>query len=140
MENLIDEVKLFESQYVRIEFIEEKKYILTTWKSFATDNEQILFREKLLEMIKNHKVNSYLTDNRKLSGTTENVQKWIRDRWFPAAYEAGLKNIATVESSDKYAKFAINTILGGDIFKKLNTKQFRTFAEAEKWIEEMIKQ
>jgi hypothetical protein len=134
MENVIDEILHFETEYVRIEYLLEKKYILVTWKKFADDDEQIAFREKLLEMIKNNKSASYLTDNRKLSGTTEKVQKWIRDRWFPAAYDAGLRNIATIETSDKYAKYAINTILEGEIFKRLNTRQFKTFDDAEKWL------
>lgn len=132
--DIIDEELLFETDYVKVEFNSDKNYIFVVWKKFANDNEQVMFREKLLEMIKKTKTNSYITDNRKLYGTTENVQKWIRDRWFPAAYEAGLRNVATVETSDKYAQFAINKIMEGEIFKTLNTKHFKTITEAENWI------
>ena len=129
-----DETTCFETNYVSIAYNSEKKYILIVWKKFANDDEQMLFREKLLAMIKTTQTASYLTDNTKLAGTSERMQRWIRDTWFPLANQAGLKNVAAVQSKDKFAAFAVENIVSGDSLKKMNYKQFNSIEEAEIWL------
>lgn len=139
MNILHDDSELFESDFVTISYNSEYHYILVIWKKFATNEEQILFRENLLDMIKRTKAKAYLTDNRKLAGATEKIQYWIRDNWFPAAYEAGLRIVASVQTSDRYAGFAINTILEGETLQKMNIQQFKKLSDAHNWIIEQIK-
>lgn len=129
-----DETASFETSYVSMTYNSEKEYILIVWKKFANDDEQLLFRQKLLEMIKATQVASYLTDNTNLVGTSERMQRWIRDVWFPLANQAGLKNVAAVQSKDKFATFAVENILSGDSLKEMNCKQFNTMGEAELWL------
>lgn len=129
-----DETSCFETSYVSVTYNSEKKYILIVWKKFANDEEQLLFRQKLLEMIKATQVSSYLTDNTNLVGTSERMQRWIRDVWFPLANQAGLKNVATIQSKDKFANFAVDNILVGASLKEMNCRQFDTEEEAETWL------
>jgi hypothetical protein len=133
---MINEIIPFEAPYVSISYQAEDRYIKIIWKKFAVDSEQSLFREKLLEMIKQSGSNTYLTDNTRLAGTTEKMQTWIRDVWFPLAFEAGLRNVVAVQSNDKFAEFAVENILKGSTFKKMNYKFFKTIEEAEMWIKE----
>ena len=82
--------------------------------------------------------NAYLSDLREFKGASPENQLWVRDTWFPEAYEAGLRIIAFLVMEDVFANFTVETAISGDYAKKITLHKFLTYEEAEKWLKEAI--
>ena len=89
-------------------------------------------------MIKSTKTNAYLSDLKEFKGASPEAQLWVRDIWFPEAYNAGLRTIAFLVMEDAFANFSVETAISGDYSKKITLRKFVTYEEAEKWLKEVI--
>lgn len=138
MQGIIDLPTHFENEFVRIKYLPEKNYIEEVWKGFGEDAEIKIVKNKLSEMIKNTKTNAYLSDLKEFKGASPETQIWVRDIWFPEAFNAGLRTIAFLVMEDAFANFSVETAISGDYSKKIKLYKFVTYEEAEKWLMEVL--
>lgn len=138
MQETIDSPTHYENNFIRIKYLPEKKYIEEVWKDFGEDEEIKTAKNKLTEMFRSTKANAYLSDLTGFKGASPEVQLWVRDIWFPEAYNAGLRTIAFLVMEDVFANFSVETAISGDYAKKITLHKFLTYEEAEKWLEEVI--
>ncbi len=125
---------LYENKFIRISFLKDKGFIEEIWKDFAEDDEIKVAKNKLTEMLIYTQANAYLSDLRNFKGASPKIQLWVRDIWFPEAYNAGLRTIAYLFSKDVFAEFSVETAIAGEYAKKVNLQKFKTIKEAEKWL------
>ena len=128
----------YENEFIRIKYLSEKRFIEEVWKDFGEDEEIKTAKNKLTEMLRSTKVNAYLSDLRDFKGASPENQCWVRDVWFPEAFEAGLRVIAFLVMEDVYANFTVETAISGDYAKKITLHKFMTYEDAEKWLKEVI--
>jgi hypothetical protein len=124
----------YENNFIRIKFLENKGFIEEVWKDFAEDDEIVIAKNKLTDMLIQTGATAYLSDLRNFKGASPKNQLWVRDVWFPKAYNAGLRTIAFLFSEDVFAEFSVETAIGGEYAKKVNLKKFKTIEEAEQWL------
>ncbi|NOQ26593.1 MAG: hypothetical protein GQ564_14640 [Bacteroidales bacterium] len=138
MKETIDLPTHFENEFISIKYISGKNYILEAWKDFGEDDKIKLAKNKLTEMFKSTKTSAYVSDLTGFKGASPEVQRWVRDVWFPEVYNAGLRTLAMLVTEDIFANFSVNTAINGDYSKKITLEKFKTTEEAEKWFKEVI--
>lgn len=134
MNATIDLPEHYENNFIRIKYLPQKKYIEEVWKDFGEDEEIRIAKNKLTEMIKVTKSKSYLSDLKGFKGASPDSQLWVRDIWFPDAYNAGLRVIAFLVMEDAFANFSIETAISGEYAKKINLQKFKTYEDADEWL------
>lgn len=139
MQEIIDQSIHYENNFIRIKYLPEKNYIEEVWKGFCEDDEIKVAKNKLVDMLKYTKTTAYLSDLTGFKGASPESQIWVRDIWFPEAYNSGLRLIAFLVMKDAYANFSVETAIRGEYAKKINLQKFMTYQEAEEWLIDEIK-
>jgi hypothetical protein len=129
-----DEVYV-DSRYLWIRVDLPRQCVIAEFKGFATSAEFRVGTMKILDAIKERRVHSLISDNRKLEVVTAADQLWIRDTWVPQAIEAGLKRIAVVLAKQGLGRFASEEIISELPNSAFTTRTFESADEALKWVE-----
>jgi len=92
---------------------------------------------KLLNYIKEHAINSYISISKEHSGRWDSSDNWFYEEGTKLANEAGIKRIASVLSDSEYANLSLliahsNTSIKKD--RNYSYKLFNNIEEAEDWI------
>jgi hypothetical protein len=138
MQGIIDLPTHFENEFVRIKYLPEKNYIEEVWKDFGEDEEIKFAKNKLINMLLYTDSKAYLSDLRGFKGASPENQYWVRDVWFPEAYNAGLRTIAFLVMEDIYANFTVETVITGEYAKKMTLHKFMTYEEADIWLKKLV--
>lgn len=129
-----------DEKYYELFYNAEKHYLYANWIGFATSQEIVDGATLLQHWQEEHRdqnVSCYINDNREFKGTWGVEMQWVTEEWTPAVYNAGLRYCALVLSPDIFAQMSAAAFDEASAeIGKLNTRMFKTFEEAERWIEE----
>lgn len=90
----------------------------------------------VLEKIKQHKLQKYLSDNTHIIGGWNIANDWLRDTWTPQAMQAGMRYVAHVMAPGHFGQHSMEELAPG-LPPNLNLKFFRTIPEAEQWLSQL---
>jgi len=133
--NFIDTPTHFETDYISMKWIPEKRRIDVIWKQFVSEDKvrEVLLRE--VAMIRHTKVKCLFLDAQKFKGTNPNIPRWANEVWSQMVHDAGLKHFATVVSDkDIFAVFSLKYGMGEKLTSLVNCAVFKTIEEGEVWL------
>lgn len=133
--NIVDTPTHFETDYISMKWIPEKRRIDVVWKQFVSEDKvrEVLLRE--VAMIRHTKVKCLFLDAQKFKGTNPNIPRWANEVWSQMVHDAGLKHFATVVSDkDIFAVFSLKYGMGEKLTSLVNCAVFKTVEEAEVWL------
>jgi hypothetical protein len=133
--NFIDTPTHFETDYISMKWIPEKRRIDVVWKQFVSEEKvrEVLLRE--VAMIRHTKVKCLFLDAQKFKGTNPNIPRWANEVWSQMVHDAGLKHFATVVSDkDIFAVFSLKYGMGEKLTSLVNCAVFKTIEEGEVWL------
>ena len=102
------------------------------WKRLATSAQLRVLHERLLELIRMHKVMKILGDDTALPQIEPEDQAWIAQDWMPRAAAAGLKLAANKSPDAYFGRLAVETIKASQ--SVLAIRSFDHFEEARRWL------
>ncbi|WP_375559487.1 hypothetical protein ACE193_17355 [Bernardetia sp. OM2101] len=133
--NFIDTPTHFETDYISMKWLPEKRRIDVIWKQFVSEDKvrEVLLRE--VAMIRHTKVTCLFLDAQKFKGTNPNIPRWANEVWSQMVHDAGLKHFATVVSDkDIFAVFSLKYGMGEKLMSLVNCAVFKTIEEGEVWL------
>ena len=133
--NFIDSPTHFETDYISMKWIPEKRRIDVIWKQFVSEEKvrEVLLKE--VAMIRHTKVKCLFLDAQKFKGTNPNIPRWANEVWSQMVHDAGLKHFATVVSDkDIFAVFSLKYGMGEKLTSLVNCAVFKTVEESEVWL------
>ncbi len=133
--NIIDTPTHFETDYISMKWIPEKRRIDVIWKQFVSEDKvrEVLLKE--VAMIRHTKVKCLFLDAQKFKGTNPNIPRWANEVWSQMVHDAGLKHFATVVSDkDIFAVFSLKYGMGEKLTSLVNCAVFKTVEEGEVWL------
>ncbi len=93
--------------------------------------------EELLKLIKQHRVNKVLVDNRKVSGPWQAANEWYQTDWNPRAAKEGLTDMAVIMSENIFTQLSLQGF--AKVTKGVYTVNvFNAEAPARKWLLEQV--
>ncbi len=133
--NFVDSPTHFETDYISMKWIPEKRRIDVIWKQFVSEEKvrEVLLKE--VAMIRHTKVKCLFLDAQKFKGTNPNIPRWANEVWSQMVHDAGLKHFATVVSDkDIFAVFSLKYGMGEKLTSLVNCAVFKTVEEGEVWL------
>ena len=133
--NIVDTPTHFETDYISMKWIPEKRRIDVVWKQFVGEEKvrEVLLKE--VAMIRHTKVKCLFLDAQKFKGTNPNIPRWANEVWSQMVHDAGLKHFATVVSDkDIFAVFSLKYGMGEKLTSLINCAVFKTIEEGEVWL------
>lgn len=133
--NIVDTPTHFETDYISMRWIPEKRRIDVVWKQFVGEEKvrEVLLKE--VAMIRHTKVKCLFLDAQKFKGTNPNIPRWANEVWSQMVHDAGLKHFATVVSDkDIFAVFSLKYGMGEKLTSLVNCAVFKTIEEGEVWM------
>lgn len=95
-----------------------------------------VFREntvRMLDFIKEHKVNKVLVDARKMDSIRHSDSHWLKNVFLPNAISEGFEVVSFIKPSDYYAKLSIENVMYR-ISETLKGAWFEDPYAARKWL------
>lgn len=123
---------LFQAKNIEVQFDRQKQYMYLNWKGFQTVDSIKSGCEKILELLKENKVQKVLNDNRLVTGPWQGAADWVATDWFPRMYEAGLTRLAWIVSPNIFSQVSADLTISKN--KNEKTKTFDDYAKAEEWL------
>ncbi|WP_338768115.1 hypothetical protein WAF17_07105 [Bernardetia sp. ABR2-2B] len=133
--SFIDTPTHFETDYISMKWIPEKRRIDVIWKQFVSEEKvrEVLLKE--VAMIRHTKVKCLFLDAQKFKGTNPNIPRWANEVWSQMVHDAGLQHFATVVSDkDIFAVFSLKYGMGEKLTSLVNCAVFKTIEEGEVWL------
>ena len=106
--------------------------LTVVWKRQATSEQLRALHERLLELLRKHKLNKILGDDTALPQIEPEDQAWIVQDWMPRAVAAGLKLAANKSPEAYFGRLAVETIKASQSL--LAIRSFDHFEEARRWL------
>jgi hypothetical protein len=106
--------------------------VTVIWKRPATSAQLRFVGERLLELIRKHKVAKILGDDTALALIEAEDQKWFAQSWFPRAAAAGLKVAANKSPEAYFGRLAVERIK--DSQRLVTIRSFEQFEQARRWL------
>ena len=106
--------------------------LTVVWKRQATSAQLRALHERLIELLRKHKVSKILGDDTALPLIEPEDQAWIAHDWMPRAVAAGLKLAANKSPEAYFGRLAVETIKASQSL--LAIRSFDHFEEARRWL------
>jgi len=106
--------------------------LTVVWKRQATSEQLRAVHERLLEFLREYKINKILGDDTALPLIEPDDQVWIAHDWMPRAVAAGLKLAANKSPEAYFGRLAVETIKASQSL--LAIRSFDHFDEARRWL------
>lgn len=116
----------------RVHFDAEVPCITVIWKRPCTSAQLRYVSERLIDMIRQHKVAKILGDDTALPLIDTDDQKWIAENWIPRAAEAGLRVAANKSPEAYFGRLALENIKEAQ--RQLTIRSFEQFEQAWRWL------
>jgi hypothetical protein len=108
--------------------------VVVQWKGYATSTELRAVHERLLELIKKHRVSKVLGDDTSLVSIAAEDRRWILENWMPRAISAGLRVAAAKRSDNYFARISIAEIENA-MGRRMHVKMFDALSDARAWLQ-----
>lgn len=132
----MNQEKLYTSKNFDIEIDVQGKFIYANWKGFQTVDNVKDGCEKMLQILKEKKINNVLNDNRLVTGPWQGAADWVAKDWFPRMFAVGLKRFAWVQSTSVFSQLSADKTLS-ETDKSKKDEAIRSFDDMEiarKWL------
>jgi len=129
----------YETSGIKVKYNADLNYIDEIWLNYMEDEDIKEAKIKLAKMLAYTNCSSYLSDMLNFKGATPEMMLFVKDVWFPLAYEKGLRNLAMVLPPDMFASLALETAISSHVVTKLNAKKFSSYNEAQQWLIQFTK-
>jgi hypothetical protein len=106
--------------------------LTVVWKRQASSEQLRGLLERLIEFLREHKINKILGDDTALPLIEPEDQAWIAHDWMPRAVAAGLKLAANKSPEAYFGRLAVETIKANQSL--LAIRSFDHFDEARRWL------
>ena len=106
--------------------------LTVVWKRQATSAQLRAVHERLIELLRQYKLNKMLGDDTALPQIEPEDQVWIAHDWMPRAVAAGLKLAANKSPEAYFGRLAVETIKASQSL--LAIRSFDHFDEARRWL------
>jgi hypothetical protein len=106
--------------------------LTVVWKRQATSVQLRALHERLLELLRKHKIHKILGDDTALPLIEPEDQTWIVQDWLPRAVAAGLKLAANKSPEAYFGRLAVEAIKASQSL--LAIRSFDHFDEARRWL------
>lgn len=100
----------FETDYVTIYFEEKHQVVVARWFKMTSVDNIKHGTDQYLEAMQHYGTTYILADLRQIKGSFTAIGEWLSTDWGPRAYQAGLKAIGMLPSSDIFVKFSLDMI------------------------------
>jgi hypothetical protein len=124
----------FENQHLTINYDTDHQYLTLIWSGFIPSNQFRSLACEIIKAVEKTKVTKILSDNTEWKIISPNDYSWAANHWFPKAEESGVRQLATVLSSDYFNRHAERTVESMTDVEKLVIKQFQSIGEAATWL------
>lgn len=118
---------------------EECGCVIIAWQGFASSYHFRRIYERVLELMKKHKCNKLITDNRYMLAFSPSDQKWLVEDWLPRIEDAGLKYSAIIAPKLAAAKSAVEDVVNQVDPDTIEQRYFFSQDEAKEWIKSQNK-
>lgn len=125
---------IFENQHLAISYDADNRYLTLIWRGFIPSNQFRSLACEIIKAVEKTKVTKILSDNTEWKIISPNDYSWAANHWFPKAEESGVRQLATVLSTDYFNRHAERTVEGMAEVEKLVIKQFKSINEAATWL------
>ncbi|GCC51550.1 hypothetical protein SanaruYs_17750 [Chryseotalea sanaruensis] len=125
---------LFENNHLTIKHHKTDQYLLLTWKGFIPSTEFRSLACEIIKAVEKTKVNKILSDNTEWKIISPNDYSWAASHWFPKAEESGIKQMATVLSTDAFNRLAERTVQNMADISGMKIRNFERLAKAADWL------
>jgi hypothetical protein len=116
----------------KVQFDAEVPCITVIWKRPFTSAQLRFVGERLIDMIRQHKVSKILGDDTALPLIDADDQKWLAENWIPRAAAAGLRVAANKSPEAYFGRLAIERIKEAQ--RQLTIRSFEQFEQARGWL------
>lgn len=128
---------LYRDTHIALEYYPEDNWIYVNWRGYQNKDSVIAGCEKMLDIMKALACYRILNDNTLVEGQWSLASKWVADVWFPAMFEAGLKNFSWVYSPSVLSRLSTDKTL-----ELANTpdgiKVFDDIDQAKDWLRSQV--
>jgi hypothetical protein len=109
--------------------------VTVIWKRPATSAQFRFVGDRLVELIRQHKVSKILGDDTALPLIEPDDQKWFAEEWAPRAAAAGLKVAANKSPESYLGRLAVERIKQHQ--RQLTIRSFEHFEQARRWLKDV---
>ncbi|WP_338814710.1 hypothetical protein V9L05_05585 [Bernardetia sp. Wsw4-3y2] len=131
-------MKVYESSYLTIEYIQEGNYQVNTWLPNSKTLDEATFKKEVSEQTKiavEKSTSAFITDASDFLFTIHpETQKWVNQTIFTDMREVGVKKLALLSSSDIIAQLSIEQLIDEDTLKGFASEFFDDKEKAREWI------
>lgn len=116
--------------------MKDEGWLFSSWHGKISEEKVKAGGEKSLEVIQETGCPYLINDNTHLEGSWLESNDWLEQVLIPKLYEAGLRYVAHIYSSDFITKFS-----AVDLETRIQSIHFKLFSgikEAEEWIQEAM--
>lgn len=124
---------LLQENYITIYFDNENHCIVAEWKGYQTFDSIKSGCEKILEYIREYKVQKILYDNTNVEGIWSGAAAWLGSIWCPEIANAGILQLAWVYSTSAFSRFSDDEAMK-HIHNKELIKTFENKSDAIQWL------
>lgn len=137
-------MKMYESSYLTIQYIEEGNYQINTWLPNSKNLDDSIFKTELAEQAKialENKPSAFITDASSLLFSIHpDLQEWVNQTIFKDMYEAGIKKLALLSSNDVVTQLSLEQLVDDYTLKSFAIEFFDDAEKAKEWILSPIEQ
>lgn len=112
----------------------ETKCALLSFKGFLTTQEFIAIAEQGHTLRKSNNSKKQLNDIEDMAVLTQDIQKYLKEKWFPKAVETGLKYFAFVVPKNVLGKMSMKGANTDADKTGIEIQYFDNLSEAKKWL------
>ena len=125
----------WEDPFVRIKADRKAGLLVVQWKAFPPSAHYRTMLDKALDLMREHKLRYFLTDQRLRGPILHDDERWLLDDWTPRFNALDVQRAGVVQSEDYFNRIAVERFVGQAI-PKVSTvvKFFRTMEDAEGWL------
>lgn len=124
-----------DAPYVSVTADTAEGILIIQWKNYAPSGTYRATLEMAYELIVQHKLRYFLTDQRRRGAILHEDEVWLVNDWAPRMAKAGLQRAAVVQSADFFNRTTVErfvrTVLPTVDYPIVN---FQTLEEARAWL------
>lgn len=124
----------FDEDFLEVQWDNEIKAVIMTWKKFVVGEPFRLGLNKGLELIIKQKAHKWLADLRKMKTLSIDDQNWSSLDWFPRAAKGGIRKMAIVIPESALANMGLKNIMSKVEDIDIETSYFPEISEAKAWL------
>jgi hypothetical protein len=109
-------------------------YVHTEWKAFANSAEFRAALMKVLDVVRDKRAVSYLSDTRKVKVIVHDDQAWANEVWVPLLVAAGLKRFALVTAASGLGKVTVEEVVKLVDNRGVLMRSFASVDDARSWL------